>query len=37
MLEATMKDIDAIERFKNDHEKAFCWMSGLAGKYAKDL
>ena len=37
MLEATMKDIDAIERFKNEHEKAFGWMSGLAGKYAKDL
>ena len=36
MLEATMKDIDSIQAFKEKHEKAFPWMSGLAGRYAKN-
>lgn len=36
MLEATMKDINLIEDFKKKHEKAFPWMSGLAGRYAKN-
>ena len=36
MLEATMKDIDLIKDFKTRHEKAFPWMSNLAGQYAKN-
>lgn len=36
MLEATMKDINLIEDVKKKHEKAFPWMSGLAGRYAKN-
>ena len=37
MLEATMKDLDLIEQFKQEHEKAFPWMSGLAGRFTKNL
>ena len=37
MLEATMKDLDLIEQFRQEHEKAFPWMSGLAGRFAKNL
>lgn len=36
MLEATMKDIDLIKRFKTEHEKAFPWMSNLAGQYTRN-
>ena len=37
MLEATLKEQDLIERFKKEHERAFPWMSGLAGRFAKNL
>ena len=37
MLEATMKDLDLFEQFRQEHEKAFPWMSGLAGRFAKNL
>ena len=36
MLEATMKDVDLIKRFKTEHEKAFPWMSNLAGQYTRN-
>lgn len=37
MLETTLKDLELIESFKNQHEKRYPWMSRLAGKYAKTL
>ncbi len=37
MLEATLKEQALIERFKKEHERAFPWMSGLAGRFAKNL
>lgn len=36
MLETTMKELKLIENFKCEHEKAFPWMSKLAGRYAKN-
>ena len=37
MLEATLKEQALIERFKKEHERTFPWMSGLAGRFAKNL
>lgn len=37
MLEVTLKEQALIERFKNEHERDFPWMSGLAGRFAKNL
>ena len=37
MLEATLKEQALIERFKKEHERDFPWMSGLAGRFAKNL
>lgn len=36
MLESTMKELELIRKFKLAHEKAFPWMSKLAGRYAKN-
>ena len=36
MLESTMKELELIRKFKLAHEKAFPWMSNLAGRYAKN-
>lgn len=36
MLESTMKELELIRKFKLGHEKAFPWMSNLAGRYAKN-
>ncbi len=36
MLETTMKELEIIKKFKADHEKAFPWMSHLAGRFAKN-
>ncbi len=36
MLDATLKDLDAIEAFRAEHEKAFPWMTGLAGKWRRN-
>ena len=35
MLESTLKELELIRKFKLAHEKAFPWMSNLAGRYAK--
>ena len=32
MLEATLRDRAAIEAFRAEHERAYPWMAGLAGK-----
>ena len=36
ILESTMKELELIRKFKLAHEKAFPWMSNLAGRYAKN-
>lgn len=36
MLESTLKELELIRKFKLAHEKAFPWMSKLAGRYAKN-
>lgn len=36
MLETTMKELELIKKFKAHHEKAFPWMSHLAGRFAKN-
>ena len=36
MLETTMKELKLIKKFKAHHEKAFPWMSHLAGRFAKN-
>ncbi len=36
MLESTLKELELIRKFKLAHEKAFPWMSNLAGRYAKN-
>lgn len=36
MLETTMKELEIIKKFKADHEKAFPWMSHLAGRFARN-
>lgn len=36
MLESTMKELELIRKFKLAHQKAFPWMSNLAGRYAKN-
>ncbi len=32
MLESTLRDQEEIDRFRAQHEKAYPWMAGLAGK-----
>ncbi len=36
MIDATLRDIDAIEAFKAKHEAEFPWMSRLPGKYRRE-
>lgn len=36
MLETTMKELELIKKFRAQHEKAFPWMSHLAGRFAKN-
>ena len=33
MIDATLKDLPAIEAFRAEHEKAFPWMTGLPGRW----
>ncbi len=35
MIDATLKDLPAIEAFRARHEKAFPWMTGLPGRWRR--
>ena len=35
MIDATLKDLPAIEAFRAEHEKAFPWMTGLPGRWKR--
>lgn len=37
MVETTLKDMKEIEAFRDRHEKAYPWMSRLAGRYKRAL
>lgn len=36
MIDATLKDLPAIEAFRAEHEKAFPWMTGLPGQWRRN-
>ena len=36
MIDATLKDLDAIEAFRAEHEKSFPWMTGLPGRWRRE-
>ena len=36
MIDATLKDLPAIEAFRAEHEKAFPWMTGLPGRWNRN-
>jgi len=36
MIDATLKDLPAIEAFRTAHEKAFPWMTGLPGRWRRE-
>ena len=37
MVGSTLKDLDKIQAFRRQHEAAFPWMAGLAGKAKERL
>lgn len=36
MIDATLKDLPAIEAFRAEHEQAFPWMTGLPGQWRRN-